>query len=430
MSLAFDLVYALALLIGWPYLIYRRLVRGPSASTLNELLGGVPSRPVASRCVWIHGVSLGEINATQTLVAEIRRRSPDTVVVISSTTRTGLERARVLYPNHTVFRFPLDFSFAIRRAFDRVRPHVIVLMELEAWPNLLMIAERRGIPVAIANGRVTEGKSMRRFRLPLVRRAARAMFGRLSFVAAQDASYALRFVELGVPAQRVAVTGSLKYDTAEVSDRIAGQEELAAAMSIEAARPLLVAGSTGTDEEALVLEAFEELRRAHPDAQLAIIPRKPERFDEVARLIASRGFICLRRSSGTPVMPAHPEPGKHVFLGDTMGELRKFYALASVVFVGRTLVPMGGSDVMEVAALGKPLLVGPHTENFAEAVALLRDVGACVGVSGAAGLAQAAGELLSDAERRRRMGEAGRAAIVSRQGATRQTVDRLLEFLP
>ncbi|MCG3126785.1 MAG: 3-deoxy-D-manno-octulosonic acid transferase [Phycisphaerae bacterium] len=430
MSLVYDLVYALALLVGWPYLLYRRIMRGPSTSTLNELLGGVPSRPVASRCVWIHGVSLGEINATQTLVADIRRRSPDTVVAISSTTRTGLERARGLYPNHTVFRFPLDLSFALRRAFGRIRPHVIVLMELEAWPNLLLIAEQRGIPVVIANGRVTEGKSMRRFRLPLVRRAARMMFGRVSFVAAQDASYAARFVELGVPARRVMVTGSLKYDTAEVSERIAGQEQLAEAMSIDAARPLLVAGSTGTDEEALVLDAFDALRRAHPDVQLAIVPRKPERFDEVARLIASRGFVCLRRSSGTPVMPAVPEPGKHVFLGDTMGELRKFYGLASVVFVGRTLVPMGGSDVMEVAGLGKPLLVGPHTENFAEAVALLSEAGACICVSDAASLARAAGELLADAERRRRMGEAGRAAIVSRQGATQRTVDRLLEFLP
>ncbi|MCH7871507.1 MAG: 3-deoxy-D-manno-octulosonic acid transferase, partial [Planctomycetes bacterium] len=173
MTIIYDLIYLLAVSLGWPYLLYRRLTRGPSHTSLRERLGGVPSRPVAGSCIWIHGVSLGEINAARTIVAEIKARAPQTVVVISSTTRTGLDRARTLYADHIVFRFPLDFSFAIRNVLKRIRPSAIILMELEVWPNLIEVAVARGIPVMIANGRLTESKSMKRFGLPVVRGPAR-----------------------------------------------------------------------------------------------------------------------------------------------------------------------------------------------------------------------------------------------------------------
>src|SRR5262245_16377908 len=163
MTLLFDLIYALALLLGWPWLIYRRIKRGPGSLALGERLGSVPLRPVSAHCVWIHGVSLGEINATRTIVAELHRRCPGVAIVISSTTQTGLARARELYPRLTVFRFPLDFSPIVGRVLHRIRPSVLVLMELEVWPNLLTVAKRRHIPVLIANGRVTEERSVRRF---------------------------------------------------------------------------------------------------------------------------------------------------------------------------------------------------------------------------------------------------------------------------
>ena len=202
-----DILYGLALLVGWPYLLYRRWARGPSGTPLREYLGRVPVRPVSARCVWLHGVSLGEINATRTIVAELHRRSPDTVVVISSTTRTGRAQARQLYPRLVTFRFPLDVSLAIRNALERVRPSVIVLMELEVWPNLLELATARDIPVLIANGRVTLDKSVRWFNRWPVRWLARRMFRRLHWVGAQDATYRARFVELGVAPERVEVTG-------------------------------------------------------------------------------------------------------------------------------------------------------------------------------------------------------------------------------
>lgn len=429
MTCLLNVLYALALGLGWPFLLYRRWKRGASGVPLREYLGRVPSRPVSAHCVWIHAVSLGEINATRTIVAELKQRSPATVVTLSSITRTGLTRARTLYPKNLVFRFPLDFSFAVRALLERVRPTVIVLMELEVWPNLIELATARGIPVLIANGRVTAERSLRMFNRPVIRRVARRMFRQLRWVGAQDGVYAARFIELGVPPERVQVVGSLKYDAAEVADRIAGQEQLADAMGIDMNRPLWVCGSTGPGEEAHILDAYHRLRHDHPDLQLAIIPRKPERFDEVAALIVRRGWVCLRRSTGAPSLPrdiADPQP---VFLGDTMGELRQFYALATVVLVGRTLAPLGGSDVMEVAALAKPLIVGPHTGNFTEAVNLLLAEGALRQISGPAALATVVSDLLRHPERRAQMGRAGQQAVLSRRGATRVTVDRILEFL-
>ncbi|MGE0479490.1 MAG: 3-deoxy-D-manno-octulosonic acid transferase [Phycisphaerae bacterium] len=429
MILLLDAAYFLALLLLWPWLLYRRWKAGPGSLSISERLGKLPSRPVAAHCVWIHGVSLGEINATRTIVAELRRRSPDTAIYITSTTRTGLDRARELYPHLPVGRFPVDLSFAIRRALGVVRPTAIILMELETWPNLLFVAARAEIPVLIANGRVTEERSMRRFRRWPLRGLARRMFREVRWVGAQDATYAARFVELGAPAERVEVTGSVKYDSADVADHIDGMEALADAMAIDRMRPLWVCGSTGPDEEAAILAAYSALRAEFPALQLALIPRKPERFEEVARLIVRHGYACLRRSAGPPLVPesvAEPTP---VFLGDSVGELRKFYALATVVFVGRTLVPLGGSDVMEVAGLAKPMIVGPFVENFAEAIELLRAERGVVEVASVAELAPAVARLLGHATERERIGRAARRTIVARRGATERIIDRVLREL-
>ncbi len=448
MTLLYDLFYVFALALGWPWLLWRRLRRGPGSLSFRERLGNVPSRPVAAQCVWLHGVSLGEINATRTLVAELRRRAPETVVVVSSTTATGLTRARELYPNLAVFRFPLDLSPVLTRVFDRVRPSTIVLLELEVWPNLIEVARRRGVPVVIANGRVTAGRTLRAFGWPVLRQVAARMMRGVRWIGAQDETYAARFMQLGALPERVEVVGSLKYDAADLADAVAGQEQLAADLGLSDCEPLWVAGSTGPGEEAILLEAYARLLERRPDLRLAIIPRRPERFDEVAQIVASAGFTCVRRS-GRPapaplveaarrLAPPHaaqldaPASGVDsrpaVLLGDTMGELRKFYGLATIVFVGRSLVPMGGSDVMEVAGLAKPALVGPHTENFAEAVALLRGAGGCRVVADGDALRVAAAELLSDESARARMGVAAREVIASRRGATERTVDRILEL--
>ncbi len=429
MTYLYDLLYLLAFVLGAPWLLHRRLTRGPGSLALRERLGDVPPRPVSSTCVWIHGVSLGEINATRTLVAEIHRRSPSTAIVLSSTTRTGLDRARELYPRLTVFRFPLDFSFALRRTLERIRPSVIVLMELELWPNLMEIAHREEIPVLIANGRITEARSMRRFRWPVLRQVARRMFRRVAWIGAQDEQYAQRFIELGAPPERVAVTRSLKYDTADVVEHVDGQDELAQQMRIDPQRPLWVCGSTGPGEERAILTAFAKILPDIPGLQLAIVPRKPERFDEVADEIVAHGFACVRRSGGPPRAPENVRVARPVLLGDTIGELRKFYSLASVVFVGRTLAPLGGSDVFEIAGLGKPMLLGPHVENFAEAVAELTAERACISIANEAELAGAVTRVLREPDDAAAMASRARTLLLKNCGATDRTVDRILALL-
>lgn len=437
-TLILNLVYLLAAALYLPFLLYQMLALGKNRRGWGQRLGGIPWRIGRPRCIWVHAVSLGEVNATRALVTEIESRFPGCVVAISATTDTGFAAAQRLYPDKFVFRYPLDFSFAVRRTLARVRPAAIVLMELEVWPNLIDLAASIGVPVYVANGRVTAEKSMRRFRLPVVRGLARRMFSQIACVAAQDETYAARFRELGVPADRVHTIGSMKYDTAVIGDSVAGDAELAAAMGIDRAAPLIVAGSTGPDEEAIVLDVFQSLTAQHTTLQLAIIPRKPERFDEVARLIESRGFACVRRSQCRDGAPAPAIGGApRIFLGDTMGELRKFYALATVVFVGRSLVPLGGSDLMEVAGLGKPMCFGPFVDNFADVAGQLLAAEAAVQVTpptadhsaAAASLSAMLTKLLAAPETARAMGRRAQDVVRRNTGATRRTVDLLARTL-
>ena len=414
-----DAMYLVGLVLYSPVLLYRIFVVGKDRHGWSERFGSVPRRESGRPAVWIHAVSLGEANATVKLVEQLRAALPEFDLAISTTTDTGSARVAQLHPQAIRFRFPLDFSPVVRRVFNRIRPTVIVLMELEVWPNLTAQAARRNVPVIVVNGRLSP-RSFARYRrfLPLVR----PMFRRLAAVCAQSDLYADRFAALGVPAGRVSVTGSVKYDTATVANRVAGQDELAAAMGLRGEHVMLLGGSTGPGEEEILLRVFRGLSAKHPAVRLAIVPRKPERFAEVAGLIERAGFRCWRRSQHGDGQSAADWPADIVVLGDTMGELRKFYALAQVAFVGRSLAPMGGSDVMEAAALGRAVLVGPHTENFAEPVERLVSAGGLVVVRDEAHLVGEVDRLLADASARAAMGRSARAAVQAAQGATARTV--------
>ena len=430
MRLILDALYLVMGLTYLPFLIYQMVFLKKNRRGWRQRFGGVPRRTDRRPAIWIHAVSLGEVNATRQMVAALEERLPQFETVLSVTTDTGHAAARRLYPGRTVFRYPLDFSFVVARALRRIRPAAIVLMELEVWPNLIAMAAARGIPVCIANGRVTEERSMRRFRRTPLRGMARRMFSRIGWVGAQSVAYAERFVELGAPRDRVAVTGSMKFDTADVCDRVDGDADLAAAMGIDRSRPLIVAGSTGPGEEAPLLESYRKILDTHGNAQLAIIPRKPERFEEVARTIEAAGFSCRRRSrhpDGAPTSP--PGTPRTLFLGDTMGELRKFYSLASVVFVGRTLVPLGGSDLMEIAALARPMCFGPHVENFADIAGELLRENAAVQIADVAELDAAIGSLLADNQRATDIGRRARQVVEKNRGATQQTVEAIVHLL-
>jgi len=439
MSWIANIIYTFAALGYLPVLGYQMIAQGKNRSGWREKLLG-PRSTMASdgsgKRIWVHAVSLGEINAARLFVEKLQADSRLDVMV-STTTDTGFARACQLFGADRVFRYPLDFSWSVRNALRTIDPAMIVLVELEVWYNLTTIAQKRGIPVCVINGRLTERS---RNRLALLGPLSRRMFKSLTWVGAQDATIAERFKSLGVPGDRVEVTGSVKWDTASIADHIEGQELLAAGMGIDVARPILVCGSTGPGEEAMLLDAHDKLLASHPDAQLVLVPRKPERFDEVAALIERRGYSCVRRSDrpdGATLSVPHPgragHPGANdqgpskpvVFLGDTMGELRKFYALADVVFVGRSLVPMGGSDPMEVAALAKPIIVGPHMSNFSEAVSRLTAADAIVQVNSADELAEQLDNMQTDSERQIDMGKSAQDVVKANQGATQVTVDRI-----
>lgn len=433
-----NAMYLVAAIFYSPLLLYQMVVQNKNRHGWGERLFG-PRKEItgskvtgAKRPIWIHAVSLGEINAARTLIAELEKRR-NQPIVISSTTDTGYACAVQLYGASRVFRFPLDFSWTIKTALRRIDPAMIVLVELEVWFNLTTMAAKRAIPVVVVNGRLTDRS---RRRLGMLGAPARRMFQVLRWVGAQDRTIADRFVSLGTRADRVTVTGSMKWDTADIRDTVAGADELAAAMGIDHDRPLWVCGSTGPGEEVMLLDAYRRLRGDLPELQLVLVPRKPERFEEVARLIQQSGFACRRRSAcpDSDVQPARaptkPDGIDAVMLGDTMGELRKFYALATIVFVGRTLVPMGGSDPMEAAALGKCVVVGPHFDNFAAPVVSLQAGDAIQVVENAVRLEMVIKEMLAESATMAAIGERARRVVIFRRGATDATVQQLLSILP
>jgi len=428
MGILLDLVYLVGLVATSPVWVHRMIRHGRYRGGWSQRLGGIPVRYGLQPIIWIHGVSLGEINAARTLVREIHSQLPDFRVVVSSTTDTGMSAARRLFaPDHVVFHWPLDFSLTVGRALNRMRPDLVVLMEGEFWPNFLAACNRRGIPVVAVNARLAAGKGYPRYRMlgPIARKL---MFARVTAVGVQDEIYAERFASLGVARERIHVTGMMKFDTAEIAQRIDGADELAAAVGLGSDEQLVVAGGTGPGEEEIILDFWGDLSERHPKARLAIVPRKPERFDAVGRAITERGFSIVRRSERPDGCAARSESGpRTVVLGDTMGELRKFYSLAACVFVGRSLVPMGGSDMIEAAALGKPTAFGPHTFNFPQADALAAN--GTKRVSSGDELMQWIAQCLSDPAAAARAGQTAQDYVRSQQGATGRNVEMICSVL-
>lgn len=426
MGIILDAVYAAGLAVSSPVWLYRMIRHGRYRQGVGEKFGAAPIRYGLQPVIWIHAVSLGEINACRSLVAQIHSELPDYRVAISTTTDTGMAAAKKLFaPDHRVFFYPLDFTWSVARALGRIRPSLVVLMEGDIWPNFLAACNRRNIPVAVVNARMSANKGYPRYKM-LGGLARNLIFKRLSAVGVQDETYGRRFVELGVPSDRVHLTGMLKYDSAQVADKLPGQEALAAAVGLAAGEPLVVAGGTGEGEERIVLDAFAQVRAQCPTARLAIVPRKPERFDEVARIIEARNLPLVRRSQ-QPDGAAAAAPSGAVILGDTMGELRKFYALAACVFVGRSLVPDGGSDMIEAAALGKPTCFGPHTFNFPQADDLASH--GCVRVADGAALAQQLAVWLADGALAAAAGKTAQQYVRTQQGATARNVQMLCDVL-
>jgi 3-deoxy-D-manno-octulosonic-acid transferase len=429
---AYDIGYRALIGATWPLWASRRRVREKVRDAFATRDGTAPKRIGNGPAVLVHAVSVGELNAARELIDALVAARPELHVIVTTTTTAGNELAQKIFgprDRTTVVRFPIDLTPSIDRLLDATRPTAVVLMELEVWPNFLKQCERRKIPVVIANGRITL-PSFHKYRLlgPL----AWAMFGRLEKCIAQDETYAERFMALGVPRGKLEVSGTMKFDAATVGETVPGAEDLARDVGLGEPQ-VFVAGSTGPGEEEIVLDVYARLRQSHANLRLVIVPRKPERFDEVAKLIESRGHAYVRRSRARSSAVPEPSPLAPVILGDTMGELRKFYALATVVFVGRTLVDLGpkqhGSDMIEPCALGKPSVVGPFTGNFEEPMRAFRTAEAIVEVRDADGLFDTLDGWLRDPDAARALGRRARDVVVAGKGAVARHVEVLLPLL-
>ena len=428
MRIVLDFLYLLAVLAYSPVIIYRVVRHKRYRTGWAQRFGKIGRRSPSKKCIWIHAVSVGEVNAAQTVIAELQKRFPDFEIVISTTTDTGFTRATNLFGQiHQVFFFPFDFSFVMHRAFNNIRPAICLLMELEVWPNFVDTAHKLNVPVVVVNGRISE-KSFSRYKW--IKPVVKKIFRKVSLVLAQTDEYARRFIEIGACDESVIVTGSLKYDTAQITDKVEGVDVLADQLGIGDER-LWIAGATGPGEEKIILEVFTELQlqEKYKDLRLVIVPRKPERFDEVAQLISEASFDLVRYSTIKNSELKTQNLKLPVILGDTMGDLRKFYSLSTVIFVGRSLVPMGGSDMMEAAALGKCTIFGPYAFNFQQTVDALVECQGAIIVQDNEELLAIVQKCLDEPEYAWKIAQNGREVIKKNQGATQKTIEQITKFL-
>jgi 3-deoxy-D-manno-octulosonic-acid transferase len=415
------LVYSLALgvltLAYGPVFLVRKVWRAGYPLALRERLGWIRLAPGPPR-FWVHAVSVGEVMAAVPLVRALRARWPETEVVVSTVTATGGRVARARLDDvAATFAFPLDLAGAPRRAVRRVAPRCFIALETELWPNLLRALARTRTPAVLANGRISD-RSYPRYRW--VRGLFRRVLDHVALFAMQSEEDARRIISLGARPERVIVTGNLKME-APAGD--SGSERMwRRLLHLEETRVFL-AGSTHRGEEIPVVEAFVALRAIAGPLRLIVAPRHPERADEVEALVRARGLPVVRRSrigSGT---------GDEVILLDTVGELASLYAVADVIFVGGSLVPVGGHNVIEPALFGKPVVFGPHMHNFRAAAGLLTRAGGGIQVPDGAALVGALRALLVDEADRRVRGEAAWRAVSLHQGACQRTVDALAGLL-
>ena len=420
----YSVLLVLALVISTPWWLLEMLRHGKYRAGLSERLGTVPERLLRDRradTVWIHAVSVGEVLAISRVVDELKTKLPGVRIVVSTTTDTGQKLARERFGENNVFYMPLDLPFAVRAYLQALRPKMLVLAESEFWPNLLHWARLSGAAVAVANARVSDRSLPGYMR---VHKLLRPVLQNVQLFLAQSEEDARRLVQMGAPAERVHVSGNLKFEV-----KPPAKPELmlrfTAALEHEEVGPLLVAGSTLEGEEAMLLETFRQLAPQFPDALLVLAPRHPERFAAVASLLDSSRLRYQRRSQWDGWKPL----AGGVFLLDSIGELARLYEFADLSFIGGSLVPRGGHNVLEAALFGAPILVGPHTENFRDIIEVFRRADALRVVTPQS-LTATVLELLEHDDDRRALGRRAFEVVRSQQGATERTVDALMDLLP
>lgn len=422
-----GLIVLFALAVS-PWLVYQAVRYRKYVGSFSQRLGYLPVsfNIDAEPSIWIHAVSVGELLTARPLIAALREKHPGLRIFLSTTTMSAQQLARRnVLDVDGVFYFPFDLGFVVRRTLDLVKPKLFLMMETEIWPNLLRECRRRGVRTAIVNGRLSS-RSFPRYRL--ARGFFRHVLADIDRFCVQSDESRRRFVEIGAPADRVTVAGSLKFDSLEPAS--AGQarsrERVLRYFRFAPARPVWVAGSTMKGEEAIVLRVFRRLKASHPAAVLVLAPRHPERFDDVVAMAQQEGFRTVRRSE----LPIDAEPRADVVVLDTIGELAAVYQVGTIVFVGGSLVPTGGHNILEPAVFGRPVVFGPHMHNFAEIAAAFVTAEAGVQVASDGAFEDEVLALMADPVRRARLGAAARALVEANRGAKAKTLEALDLLLP
>lgn len=420
-----NLIYGLVLLLLLPWLVFRSLSTGRYRRGLKQkLFGSMPAIPVDKPVVWFHGVSVGEINLLVTVIKAFRLRHPDWHCIVSTTTETGMAEAQKRFTDLNVIYYPFDFSWAVKRTLNALRPRLIVLAESELWPNFLRIAAGRKIPIVVINGRMSP-RSARRYR-KIAWLARQLFFRHVARFAMQSDGYAHALRNLAIASGKIIVTGSVKYDGVLGERNNPETRRLRVQLGIALNDLIWVAGSTHAPEEEVVLDVFAKLRAKQPNLRLILVPRSADRFDEVAGLIERTGLSFVRKSKLT----ATPQNRPAVILIDTIGDLNAAWGLADVGFTGGSLDGRrGGQSMIEPAGLGVPVVFGPHVWNFRDAAARLIEVGGAIKIASAGEMQLELERILSDRNLRTRMGDAARAMVLAQQGATERTLDVLDELI-
>lgn len=418
-----NCVYVLLLIAVFPWLLWQAIRKGKYREGYGaKLLGIVPRRQGEEKCLWFHAVSVGEVNLVRPLLEEIRRRRPEWRCVLSTTTMTGMALATKRYPDLTVFYCPLDFSWAVAAAMRRIRPDVLVLAELELWPNLIGSARRRGTKVAVINGRLSENSARGYGRIrPVVKGILRG----IDLLAVQDETYAGRFRDLGAVEDSLRVTGSMKYDGAETSRQNEATTRLARLWGIRENDIVFLAGSTQEPEEELALETYLELSKSHPELRLILVPRHPDRFESVAEMLDERGVRWQRR---TELDGAAIDSEARILLVNVIGELGAWWGTAMVAYVGGSMGPRGGQNMIEPAAYGAAVSFGPNTRNFRDIVSAMLARDAAIVVHNGHEMTTFVRRCLDEPSFRDQLGVRAQQLVREQLGATGRTF-ALLESL-
>lgn len=425
-----NLLYLLALLIASPWLLYRRWRQGKRLGGFHTKLTGnvVATRrtgtsQIHTQLIWLHAVSVGEVLLLQPIINKLKQQFPDSVLYLSVTTATGREVAEKTYPDLNIIWFPFDFTWAVNRALMQVQPQLIILAELELWPNFITLAHHRNIPVIVVNGRMGQ-RSFRGYQRLLW--LISPLLKRIDHFAVQQEEYAQRLLQLGMPAEKISITGSVKFDGVTVNRNDAKVEQMRTLLGIKKESLVWVVGSTQAPEEFWALEIFEQAQKLFPSLHLLLVPRHQERFNEVAEIIRQRGLPFRRRST---LSTEHSARGATLFLIDTLGELKTIWGLADVAFVGGSFNERGGQNMIEPAAYGAAVTFGPNTWNFKQIVQSLLEHRAAIEVKTKDDWAATTMRLLASAAERQELGNRAQQFVASQQGATQKTIELIAPYL-